>query len=89
MAGVGVCRVNDKNNAGAAITTGIGVVIVNGQPIAVKGSKVADHPNHKGVTVKNGSGVVIAGGAGVAYVGCQDTCLHTQVAGSTTVFVGG
>lgn len=91
-----VQRQGDPNNAGGAITGGIGSVRVNGKPVAVSGSTVAPHspygkkhPPHGRATTTGGSSSVKAAGIPINVDGDSDTCGHVRTSGSSDVCIGG
>jgi uncharacterized Zn-binding protein involved in type VI secretion len=84
-----VCRLGDKNDAGGAILTGDPLVLVNGKPVAVFGSKVSPHPDgHAAATTTSKNPSVLVNGKPIVTFGDIDTCGHKRIQGSTNVIVG-
>ena len=82
-------RLNDANDAGAAITSiAQGTVYINNLLASIDGSSVAGHGvgEHSSPTTTNGSGTVFIGGIPVNRQGDADTCGDSRAAGSPNVF---
>jgi len=82
-------RLNDVNDAGAAITSiAQGTVYINNLLASIDGSSVAGHGvgEHSGPNTANGSSTVFIGSIPVNRQGDADTCGHGRAAGSPNVF---
>jgi len=91
----GVCKIGDINQTGGSVIDGVNDVIVNGQPIAVIGSKISPHapwgrphPPHDAAVITSGSSDVIAGGRAVATLGSANSCGHSMASASGDVNAG-
>jgi uncharacterized Zn-binding protein involved in type VI secretion len=90
-----IARHGDPNEEGGTIISGASTVKVNGQLVGQVGNAMTSHapygpphPPHEAATVTSGSSTVIADGVAVAFVGSDNSCGHSIVAGSTDVIVG-
>ena len=92
-----VQRVGDQNNAGGVILDGDSSVLVNGRPVAVRGSAVSPHPccGHKGcppthcnAKTQAENSTILVNGKPVILTGDKDTCTHSRTGGSPDVIVG-
>lgn len=84
-------RLNDSNDAGAAITSiAQGTVYINNLLASIDGSEVAGHGlgEHSGPNTASGSSTVFIGGIPVNKQGDADTCGHGRADGSPDVHVG-
>jgi uncharacterized Zn-binding protein involved in type VI secretion len=93
----GIQTVGDANDGGGIIiTTPQSTVFVEGKLVAVDGSQGTTHPpapfdpsHNIGVwSTANGSSTVFINGIAVNSDGDADSCGHSRVSGSTTVFIG-
>jgi uncharacterized Zn-binding protein involved in type VI secretion len=79
-------RVGDKNDAGGSVISGDNTLRINGIPVAIDGSPVTNHPNHKGQhaharCVASVNSIKV-NGKRLIVVGDKDSCGHTRVQGS-------
>ena len=81
-----VQREGDVNDNGGPAVNGFASVRVNGRPIVVDGTTVAEH-GPSNVTA-NGVGSVRAGGIPVNVDGNADACKHSRTGGSGDVRAG-
>lgn len=85
-----VQRLGDTDSGGGVITRGDTSVTVDGIPIAVTGCPVTPHPYyHSGVVTIANQNTVFVNGVPVVTTGATDSCGHSRVGGSSTVFIGG
>lgn len=88
-----VARLGDSNSGGGTITSvPQTTVFADGMPISVNGSTGTSHrKKHKhkaGVwRTANGSSTVTINNIPVNFQGNADTCGHTRVGGSPTIFI--
>ena len=85
----GVSRVTTDTAGGQITGLQVPTVLVNGQPIVVKGDKVAPHgPGaHASAVMVGCSSTVFGGGIAVCRAGDQASCLDVAT-GSANVFAG-
>jgi uncharacterized Zn-binding protein involved in type VI secretion len=90
----GASRLGDKNQAGGAIMRGAGSVFIDGQPAGLHVSQLTPHapwgrphPPHEAAVTTEGSPSVIIEGSPVLRIGSGNSCGHSIVEGSSTVFV--
>lgn len=84
-----VQRLNDLNDAGAAITSvGQGFVYCNGRLVSVVGDPVQGHGlgPHASPLTNVGSSFNYINGKKIVITGNVDTCGHSRVGGSPNVF---
>ena len=89
-----VSRVGDKNQAGGAIMVGASSVMVDGIPVGLVGDQITPHapwgrphPPHDAARVTSGSSTVFIEGKAVAIIGSSNSCGHSIVEGSGSVFI--
>lgn len=90
-----IARHDDTNEEGGAIISGASTVYVNGKLVGLLGDTITSHspfgdphPPHEAATITSSSGTVYADGILVAWVGSENSCGHSIVAGSEDVVVG-
>lgn len=75
------------------ILIGDPTILINGKPVAIKGSLVSKHPpcpmepSHCAALIAIGSSGVLANGKPVTYVGALATCKHPVLTGAVGVTV--
>lgn len=92
-----ISRKGDKNTTDGKIIRGAATVFADGKPVGLHVSPITPHepygkkphPPHKDAKTTEGSLNVFAENEKVLFVGATNSCGHTIVEGSDTVFVRG